>query len=476
MNELNKLYKAMLLSWGGVIKDNGRIMMGVDGAEFPIRIDDMELYLPLSEVLDGNCVDKVFFHPACENITSKETEVFKIIRNMTIMKLLDTFRKFPMVLIGVAGGAGKKGWKQDTFDLIEPLKGVKRATRDELNKLFTRMHVEVDEDGLDNRFVHFKISKGGGRSKLTGERVYYKTKPVFPFYSEIIKRLARSEGQSDNQNVEINNFTVSRGTLKLAAHLFQSIIPAVNAPDDYEYESTSMVGARLLSYLGCYTEIVEQMNRIQNIFRVDFDKAGVYNINTDWTEHLETLPDIYRQVPVMDYNSHNTQDEEVINRSSMGNLMSVKSNNQQQNNLDQNNNNNQQQQPMGNVNGFDTTPPQMEYGDRWVRSEIDYNNNRVVHYAQGSNGAQVVYHCTRQGNKLQRAESSPNNMMMGNMNMGMMNMGMSGAQMLPNGMVMLPNGQIVHPSQLQQQQQTTTAGGASAVYQPVGDNSSYIGF
>ncbi|WP_228493021.1 hypothetical protein, partial [Pseudomonas aeruginosa] len=110
--------------------------------------------------------------------------------------------------------------------MLEPLKGAKRAVRDELNALFSRMHVEVEENGLDNRFIHFKVSKGGGTSKTTGQRIYYKTRPEFPFYTEIVRRLARSDGQSDNQTIEINNHTVSRAALRLAAHIFQNVLPA----------------------------------------------------------------------------------------------------------------------------------------------------------------------------------------------------------------------------------------------------------
>lgn len=443
MNELNKLYEAMLLSWGALIKDEGRIVFMIDGQEFPIKIDNMSLHLPLSEVLDGNCVEKVFFHPACENITSKETEVFKIVRKLTCMRLLDTFRKVPLVLFTVAGQKAKSTWSQKTLDMLEPLKGTKRAVRDELNQLFARMHIEVEDNGLDNRFIHFKVSKGGGRSKGGhGEKVYYKTKPTFPFYNEIVKRLARSEGSSDNQTVELNNHTVSRGALKLAAHLFQSILPAVIQPDDYEFDSHTPVAARLISYLGCYEGIAEQLNKIQNTFRGEFDKVGVYTIDLDWTEHLEELPEIYRQVPAMDYNTHNTYDEttdHANNRTDFGGLLSVSSTQHQPQQHQQQ----QQMQQSGNLIGdFDVSAPQMQNGDRYVRYEIDYLNNRVLHYAVNIQGMQVVYICSKKANLLGRQDGGMmmqgGNMMMGN-NMG--------GQMMPNGMIMLPNGMYMMPNQ-----------------------------
>lgn len=402
MNELNKLYLSMLQAWGAIVKDDGQVKFLLDGEEHPIRIDEMQMYLPTSDVLETQCSNKVFFHPGCENITSKETEVFKIIRKMTCLKLMTVFRSIPPVLFAVATGEKpKKAWRQHTIDLMEPLKTAKPMIRKEVSALFARLQVELSPDGLDNRFVHFKVSKASGRNKDTGERVYYKTKPQFPFYNEMVKRLARSEGQSDNQTVELNNFTVSRAALKLGVHLFQGIIPGVMEPDDCEAESTNPIGARLVSYLGSYAEVAEQINKVQNLFRSDFDKAGIYNVDLNWMDQLEELPEIYRQVPIMDYNSHNTQ-EEGVQQANVSGLFAVNSNlgNQHQQQQQQNNGNN-------NNGNFDMTPPIMLNGDRYLNAHVDYGKNNVVHMAVSQNGNSVTYLCSRFGNFLQRNENAP---------------------------------------------------------------------
>jgi hypothetical protein len=481
MNELNKLYKAMLLSWGGVVKDDGRVVYQItdpkgEVSEVPMRIDNLEMYLPLSEVLEGNCNDKVFFHPACENILSKETEVFKLIRRVTVMKLLTTFRVIPAILINVASAKEKKSWKQDVLNMLEPIKNAKKATFVELGRLFARMHVELEEDGLDNRFVHFKVSKGNARSKTDANlRVYYKTKPTFPFYNEIVKRLAHSEGSPDNQMVEINNHSFSRGCLKLAQHVFQVLMPAVLSPDEFEFDSTDPIAARLVSFLGCYVGLAEELNRILSTFRQEFNQAGIYPIDVEWTEHLEELPEIHRQVPTLDYNSHNIHEEVVDNnfgRADMGGLLSVSRQHQPQQHpatlL------NQQQPHQGNhiqtmAGDVDVSSPPMEAGDRYIRYEIDYNNNRVLHHAVNTRtNNPVVYECTRAGNMMRRVETQMGGMMggmnplqmgmmgMGGMMGGMGMMGMGNQTMLPNGtpvtpmgngMFMLPNGQLIQGPQ-----------------------------
>ena len=473
MNELNKLYAAMVKSWNCAVKEDGRIMFVINGEEYPIRIDEMDMYLPLSNILDGNVMNKVFFHPACENITSKETEVFKIIRKMTCMKLLSVFRSYPIILFGVASAARpKKAWRQDIIDMMEPLKDAKRSVRDELNQLFARMHIELEEDGLDNRFIHFTVTKGGGRSQSTGERVYYKTRPSFPFYNEIVKRLARSEGISDNQTVELNNHSVSIAALKLARHLFQSIIPAVNNPGDCEFEATTPVAARMISYLGCYGLIADQLNKVQNTFRADFDKAGMYGIDMSWVEYLEDLPETYRQVPIMDYNSHNTQDETVnqaMGRNDMAGLLSVSSSNQQ-GNMQQSNQQQPGQPQSMMVGDYDLTPPPMQAGDRYVRTEIDQNSGRVLHHAVNSmTGGPVIYHCTRRGNFLQRVEMNAMQMQ----NQALMNNMMGNQNMMGMNPMMMMNPTMMNPmmNMMNMMPQTVTAGGIAPSVYPDNSNS-----
>jgi hypothetical protein len=417
MNELNKLYKAMLESWGCVIKPDSRIVLRLGGDEVDVKIDDMAVYLPVSEALDStDSMHKVFFHPACENIVSKETEVFKIIRRMAVIHMLELFKKYPVVLLSIAGGKEKSKWSQSTLDIINPLTTVKKPVVEEIKKLMARFKVEVDENGQDNRFIHIKVSRTQGRSSTgSGERVYYKAKPSFPIYNEIVKRLSQSEGQADNQTVELNGHSVSRAALKLMAHLFRSIIPAVMDPDSASTESTTSVASRLIAFCTCYEQVAEQMNRIQNLFRAEFNKLGIYPIDLSWTEQLDELPEIWRQIPALDYNTNNTQEESASSSAgNLGGILAITSSGSNQQAVAQNP---QQQlitqaqiaQPMAGtlVGGFNVTPPVMIGGDRWLRYEIDVGSNQVIHHAINTvTNAAVIYYCTKSGTFLQRVENA----------------------------------------------------------------------
>lgn len=481
MNDLNKLYKAILEAMGSVIKPTGEIMFSLGGKEYPITVNGMQLYLPTSEILEGNTIDKVFFHPACEHILSKETEVFKIVRKMSAMSLLNQFSTIVPIILKVSKGTPKKSWKQNVLDLITPLKSITQARNKEIQSLCSKITPEVPNEGPDLRFVHFKVTKGGGRSTSLNERVYYKTVPSFPFYNELIKRLARSEGQPDNTLIELGGDSYSRGAINALSHIFQYALPAVLNPDDCVSESVKPTAARLVSYLTNYVELAEELNRAINTFRVEFNKEGIYPLEVNWVEDFDNIEDIYTQIPMLDYNGHNTQEETVVTTNHLNddffNVGNVNNNN---NNVVVNNgmgNNNTQYSHtvnpsytgVGDVSGFDTTVPQLQPGDQFIKTEVCYASGRVYHHCVNRvTGMPVRYVMTRHGNLLMREENSQsNNNMMGMNMLAMLDPNMAQQAMLQQQMNSMGAG--LNPLQMAmmelQRRNPATSGGS------MGDNS-----
>jgi len=412
MNELNRLYESILQAWGCKIDQNGKVTCLMLGKEYPLRIDSKDLHLPISEALNSGSDQKVYFHPTCESIISKETEVFKLSRRLAGIRLLSVFRSMIPILFEISSRKEKKSWNQAVYDVISPLTTVKKSVKDEVYNMLARLTVEI-EDSIDNRFIHFKITKGGKGEN--GERVYYKAKPSFPLYDVLVRELARSEGQPKNATVSVNNFTMSREAIELAIHLFRSIMPATNNPDAHEFDALIPVAARFTAFMYCFGNIAGQLNRAQNMFRGEFDKKSVHNIDVSWEEHLEEIPEFYRQVPELDYNSHNVYKEgEQQNNAlggNMGNLFNISTQTQHvQGGAPQ------QGQIGGdevrNINGieFHMKVPTMWNGDRYIRSEPIFNGaqQRVHHYALDMNNQHVIYVCSRLGNFLHRETANQN--------------------------------------------------------------------
>ncbi|BAW98327.1 phage protein [Vibrio phage pTD1] len=324
MNELNKLYVAITRTWNAGHDEDGKLYLELDGNRYPIRLDDMDVYLPFTSALESDTTEKVFFHPACESIISKETEIFRIIRKMAGLQILTHFKKFAPVLFDVANKKAKRGLRNDLLERIEVIKTAKTNQRKEVIQIFDHMNVEMEaDDTVDRRFVHFDV-KRGGRSKLTGDKIYYSCKPIFPFYNELVRRLTRTEGEANNRPVKLLGKEFTRGALVVAEEIFRFVLPGVEDPLAYEQEQVSAEAARFSVFVNTYTSMISDMNNLQNTFRAEFDKVGVYEIDTSYSTMLEDIDVIYKQVPPMPYNSQSSNNEvktEVQTHQMVGSLM-----------------------------------------------------------------------------------------------------------------------------------------------------------
>lgn len=419
MNELNKLYAAIMRTWNAVYDDNGKLELELDGNRYPITLDGMNVYLPFNEALEMDTSDMVFFHPACESIISKETEIFRIIRKLSSLQLLTHFKKFAPVLFDVANKKAKRGLRNDLLERIEVIKSAKASHRKEVAALFDHMAVEMEDDNLDRRFIHFDI-KRGGRSKLTGDKIYYSCKPTFPFYNELVRRLTRTEGEAANRPVKILGKEFSRGALVVAEEIFRFVLPGVEDPLAYEQEQTSAEAARFSVLVNVYVALISDMNNLQNTFRAEFDKVGVYEIDTSFTTMLEDIDVIYKQVPPMPYNSQSSGADsaraEIQTHQMVSGLMNQTS---QTNTVTQNVTPTNhigamttEQVPGDGGNGFAAlVQASLLPGETWVGVTQDPMSGQYIHTIQTPNGpAQIRY--TRQGNFLSKESTMMGNMMM----------------------------------------------------------------
>lgn len=402
MNELNVLYKACIQALGGRVRDDYSLVMVVDNEEYPILVDDKKTYLPVDAVLDSNTMDKVFFHPACESIISSETEIFKVIRKLTAMRLLVAFLSYPDVLFSAASKRSTKSMRSDVLEVLEPLKDLKQTEHKEIRELFRAMTIVIGDDNLDKRFIHYQITKGG-KSKETGSKVYYRAKPQFPFYAEMSRRLNRSEGTPRNQKVDVMGVSITLKSLEAAVHIFRSILSSVDTPDDYIGESLKADAARMVAFFNSYSLLVQDMNNLQNLFRSDFDKAGIYGLEIGFMEQMEVIGEICRQVPSLPYNNQSAGSEESSSSSNSYLVNSVTNTQSNQFDAPANNGFQQQQQVMPSSNdGFKSTVlGSMQPGEVYQGFQWDPMTNTFIHHTASMQGP-VIYKVTTQGNIFSR--------------------------------------------------------------------------
>jgi hypothetical protein len=305
MNKLNKLYEAMLKSWGVVFGENYALnlkMVGADGL-VPVKVEDKQVYLATSENMNGVTIGKVFFHPACESIMSKETEIFKVIRKLTVAKLYSTFQPLFEIILSVAGKKSGKSVNGKTLEQLEPFKGVNKTLKEEVISIIRQITINMGETGMDTRLVNFSMIKGGKTDN--DETAYYTATPSFPFYTELYRIINQNSHLKGSDRITVDQANVSVNAIHLVIALFEMALPACIDPSRKKYSSTSPDAARLVAYLHSYALVAADLNSLIGKFRKEFDSIGIYGIELDWVGSLDEIGEIRNLISSLDYNNYN---------------------------------------------------------------------------------------------------------------------------------------------------------------------------
>lgn len=304
MNQLNKIYEAMVKSWNGVIGDDYQMFLNMGGVQTPIKVDDKNVYLGTNEVLNGIVIGKVIFHPACESIMSKETEIFKVIRKLSAARLYQVVQPIAQVIFAVAGKKSAKTLSGKLIEALNPFKSASAEMQADVLEVIKGIGIVLDSAGIDNRLISFNMLKGG--KDANDNHIYYTATPSYPFYNELTKFISQNAGKKAETKVVFNGQKVSFGSLGLVASMFELVFPSVIDPTQHSYSVTTADCARLISYLQSYALVASEVNSFIGKFRKDFDAIGVYGIDLNWVADLENLGELKSLIPPMEYNNHNT--------------------------------------------------------------------------------------------------------------------------------------------------------------------------
>lgn len=454
MNKLNKLYEAMLKSWGCSFTEEHAVVLNMAGIEAPVKVDGKQVYLPTSENLNGVTIGKVFFHPACESIMSKETEVFKVIRKLTSAKIYAVFQPIFAVILNVASKKSGKTLNGKMLEQLEPFKSVSKNVKQEVNDIIKTISITLDDQGIDSRLINFSLIKGGKTEN--DETAYYTATPSFPFYTELYRAVSQNEHLKASDRLSFNGLNVSIQALNIVIALFELALPACIDPSRKKYSSTSPDAARLVAYLHSYALVASDMNSLIGKFRKEFDSIGIYGIDLDWLTELDEISEIKSLIPALDYNNYNLTSAPETPASNSG--ARISSYNPMAGMFNSHGNNNQTQVTHQQSPNAPKTPDSNP-GETYMGSEYSQSNGIYEFKFRQPNGMIRVRRLADDGRFISEDFQTPqmpngmmpNGMMMmpnGMMNMagGMMGMGGSGIPMLGMGMNnMAPHGMVQDP-------------------------------
>ncbi|WNV45869.1 hypothetical protein [Aeromonas phage AerS_266] len=424
MNALNKLYEAMLLSWNVTFTPEYALMLSMGGSEHPVKVDDKNVYLPTAENLSAVTIGKVFFHPACESIMSKETEIFKVIRKLTSAKIYSTWQPIAQVLFAVAAKKTGKTLSDKMVATLNPFKNASQETKQQLIQLIKGVGITLDAAGIDNRLITFNMHKGG--KDENDRHIYWTATPVFPYYNELCKFLLKNQG-SQTDRLNFNGTAVSREALELMIHLMEICFPSASDPDMCTAFVVSPDAARLTAYLNSYVMVATGLNSLIGKHRKEFDSAGQYGIDIEWSVELDNLGSLKGLIPSLDYNNQNinTVQEENVNTNVYGNVLNTQSEHQQPYQV-QNQYNQQQTKPTPNL----PVKPSPRAGEKFIG--VTYNEaSGIFEYRYQTTGGMERVTVISEGGGL-ISENIVNPMMQTNpLNQFGMNLGMGGGLMDP---------------------------------------------
>lgn len=388
MNKLNKLYEAMLQSWGCVFKDQHEIWLKFAGNEVPVKVDGKQVYLPTQENLNAVTIGKVFFHPACENIISKETEIFKVIRKLTAAKLYEIFIPVTEIIIPIANRKHGKSLPSKTLELLAPFKGLSNVVRDEIRSILKICSIQDEEKSIDTRIIYFNMIKGGKTEN--GEQISYTATPSFPFYTEVFRACAQNSHLKASDNISFANSTYSAGAMRAVVDLFEAILPGCSDPTRYKYELTTQEAARLVAYIHSYALVASDINGLIGKFRKDFDPVGIYGIDLEYINDIESIGEIRNLIPPLEYNNYNrsTVSEEVVNTNTVNPTIIGLFNSSGTGTVTTQNNQPEQNRPVG--PGVKTPPTNP--GENFIGVQ-QYSNGIVEHRWRNPTLGQDRVHC-----------------------------------------------------------------------------------
>lgn len=302
----------ILEAMGCSIEPDEAIMMVYQNNKYPVKVDNKQVYLPTTEaleVIDLNN-ERAFFNPACEAISSKETEMDKTIRKLMTACVHQYFQILPEVLFIVASKKSSKTLPSKVQEQLESIKIPNTQIRNEIINLISKISMETEVEGIDTRIIHFSVTRGG--KTLDGDNIHFKCVPSFPYYTELYRVLNQNSHLKDSDTIIFAEQKYTLKSAKTIIALFDMIIPSVQDTSALEGIAVLPVAARLTAMLSSFGLVAKEINGVISRFRKEFNERLIYDINTEWLENLDELTDLYRLVPALDYNSYNTTPETTV--------------------------------------------------------------------------------------------------------------------------------------------------------------------
>lgn len=279
MDNLLKLYQAILESLDVVADKDGLLTYRHGDIDMPYTVDGKRLVLPTPQLLKLGLGDNlVAFHPLSESSVRGESPVLRRLKSAINFRLSQVTAELLQSLVEVAVDSGRHSKispKAAKFLVLVP--DVDDKTAHAMEKVLAKTSPD------QNRLVSVYLKRGG---KLNGQKFARTAMVAFPFFEEFA-----------DEQPEIFGTKIRKKDMVAIKALFEYIFPDPDLLETYSAGSNALTAPFFDALMHAYERVATQLNSIVTVHRKELDDHKSLLIDTSWSDLLADLADFRDVIP-----------------------------------------------------------------------------------------------------------------------------------------------------------------------------------
>ena len=271
-------YRELLLSTG--IKENqDGIGFVTEGSSVPLTVKKKVLVLPTEEIQANynNSQDDIqVFHPACENVMRKDSEVFNFLKKLYRASLFIDLQQVMLDLAEFSADNSKQGkMNKRQRTILSLLSEFDEKTKANLEKVFDKIDINGDTKAID-----LTVQRGG---EVDGTRYNRVGMVRIPFWQDLEEAKDHIHGvKIRKKDIEAYNQILNVIFSDTAARTEDHVITV---------GTNSSTAPSFVALTLAYIKAKEEIIRVHDIFKDKFH--DISSSNLEWQEGLNEL-NVYR--------------------------------------------------------------------------------------------------------------------------------------------------------------------------------------
>lgn len=281
-----ELYKAILISVGGVIDEDGLVSMSrPDDEPVAFMVSNKRLAIPTNRLLDAGAFNPdgklIAFHPICENVVLENSPVLEKLNSAMTFRLTWVMRELIRELVIIAADPKlHKKLKMKAHGLLSAMPEASERTRKDLTKVLDNTTV-IGSKKLLALYVRSGGMYGGEKVSRLGR-----------FSPSIVDAL-------DTKERKLLGVSLLKADVPAFLALIEYILPDYQDADRYNAPSNSLIAPTFHALVKTFYKVATQLNKIIDLHAEQLSDPNLLRIPLDWIDQVQDLSPYRDQIPVL---------------------------------------------------------------------------------------------------------------------------------------------------------------------------------